>query len=230
MILAAGRGERMKPLTDHTPKPLLKLAGKALIEYHLERLALAGFDEIVINHAWLGHQIEDTLKDGANHGVRISYSAEAEALETAGGIIKALPMLGSAPFLLVNGDIWTDYPFARLRKKSLMQELAHLVLVDNPPQHPEGDYQLRADKRLYVGESEGSKALTYSGIAVINPQLLEGIQESKLALAPVWEARMPDGRITGEYYSGQWFDIGTVGRLKKLEAMLRAKPQPASTR
>ncbi len=227
MILAAGRGERMRPLTDHTPKPLLKLAGKALIEYHLERLADAGFDEIVINHAWLGQQIEATLKDGASYGIKISYSAEAEALETAGGIIKALPMLGTAPFLLVNGDIWTDYPFSRLREKSAMQELAHLVLVDNPPQHPQGDYQLQADRRLFVRENEGEKTLTYSGIAVIHPQMLEGIGEGKLALAPVWEALMPDGRITGEYYSGQWFDIGTVERLQKLEAKLRAHSQQA---
>jgi len=221
----------MRPLTDQTPKPLLQIAGKALIEYHLERLAEAGFNEIIINHAWLGQQIEETLEDGASYGLSIRYSAEAEALETAGGIIKALPMLGTAPFLLVNGDIWTDYPFSRLREKSAMQELAHLVLVDNPPQHPQGDYHLQEDKRVCVRQSEGGgggkKALTYSGIAVIHPQLLDGIEAGKLALAPVWEALMPDGRITGEYYTGQWFDIGTVERLQQLEAQLLANAQQA---
>ena len=164
MILAAGKGERLRPLTLHTPKPLVHAAGVPLIEYHVRALATAGFHELVINHAWLGQQIEDYLGDGAGFGMRIRYSAEGEPLETGGGIFRALPLLGDAPFLAVNGDIFTDYPFADLRHP--LDGLAHLVLVDNPPHHPAGDFCLR-DGRVVEAHSDQA-TLTYSGIAVLS--------------------------------------------------------------
>lgn len=222
MILAAGKGERMLPLTRHTPKPLLQAGGKPLIQHHVENLAAAACDEIIINHAWLGQQIEAFLGDGSQFGVDIRYSAEGEPLETAGGIIRALPLLGSEPFLIINGDIWTDYSFSSLLKKNDMQGLAHLVLVANPAHHPQGDYYLEADSGLVRKDIPvGAGSLTYSGMALIDPALFAGMSDGKMALAPVWESYMAKDKVSGECYHGEWFDIGTVERLQALENYLQ---------
>ena len=216
MILAAGRGERMRPLTDHLPKPLLAVGGKRLIEYHLEALAQAGFSEVVINHAHLGGQIEAVLGDGGRYGVRIYYSPEAHALETGGGIFRALPLLGDGPFVVVNGDVWCDYPFARLRGVETLG--AHLVLVPNPPQHPAGDFLLHG--KTVESEGEGER-LTFSGIGLYHPSLFAGCEEGAFALAPLLRRAMAQGRVSGECYSGRWFDIGTPERLRQLDQLLR---------
>jgi MurNAc alpha-1-phosphate uridylyltransferase len=222
MILAAGRGERMRPLTDHAPKPLLPVAGKRLIEYHLENLAAAGLREIVINHAWLGRQIEDALGDGSRYGVAIEYSAEPEnALETGGGILQALPLLGDQAFVLVNGDVWCDYPLARLPKQPA--GLLHLVLVDNPPQHPRGDFGLEHGRL-----TRQAPLLTYSGIGVYAPALFAGCQPGRFPLAPLLLQAIEAGQASGEHYRGGWVDVGTPQRLAELEARLKAMRQPVT--
>ncbi|HID49023.1 MAG TPA: nucleotidyltransferase family protein [Chromatiales bacterium] len=216
MLLAAGRGERMRPLTDTMPKPLLEVAGKALIEYHLEALHRAGIEEVVINHAWLGEVIETRLGDGRRYGLHLVYSPEIPAaLETAGGIIQALPLLGDAPFLVINSDIWTDYPLRHLPREP--DGLAHLVLVDNPPQHPAGDFHLE-DGRVHA---EGEPRLTYSGIGVYRPDLFAGLAPGVRPLAPLLREAMQAGQISGEPYSGAWFDVGTPERLAALDRRLR---------
>jgi MurNAc alpha-1-phosphate uridylyltransferase len=216
MILAAGRGERMRPLTDHVPKPLLLAAGKRLIEYHLEALAAAGFTEVVINHAHLGGQIEELLGRGERYGVTIFYSPEDTALETGGGIFRALPLLGDGPFVVVNGDVWCDYPYARLRE--LQTRAAHLVLVPNPPQHPAGDFLLQGG----VVSSEGERErLTFSGIGLYHPSLFDGCKEGAFPLAPLLRRAMGAGKVSGERYDGRWFDIGTPERLQQLDQLLR---------
>jgi len=216
MLLAAGRGERMRPLTDTMPKPLLEVAGKALIEYHLEALHRAGIEEVVINHAWLGEVIETRLGDGRRYGLHLVYSPEIPAaLETAGGIIQALPLLGDAPFLVINSDIWTDYPLRHLPCEP--DGLAHLVLVDNPPQHPAGDFHLE-DGRVHA---EGEPRLTYSGIGVYRPDLFAGLAPGVRPLAPLLREAMQAGQISGEPYSGAWFDVGTPERLAALDRRLR---------
>ncbi|MGH8435502.1 MAG: N-acetylmuramate alpha-1-phosphate uridylyltransferase MurU [Pseudomonas sp.] len=216
MILAAGKGERMRPLTLHTPKPLVQVAGVPLIEYHLRALAAAGFHEVVINHAWLGQQIEDYLGDGAGFGLSIRYSAEGEPLETGGGIFRALPLLGDAPFLVVNGDIWSDYDLARLRRP--LNGLAHLVLVDNPEHHTRGDFCL-ADGRVTDGQ-DGVPSLTYSGIAVLAPALFADCQAGAFKLAPLLRQAMAVGRVSGERFGGRWVDVGTHERLAEVESLL----------
>lgn len=225
MILAAGRGERMRPLTDLTPKPLLPVAGKPLIVWHLERLARAGFRAIVINHAHLGDQIEALLGDGAAWGVHIRYSPEPPgALETAGGIANALPLLGAhlddEPFLVVNGDIFCDWDFARARAIGLPPPLlAHLVLVDNPEHHPGGDFTLEGEK---VGAG-GTVRFTFSGIGIYRPELFAGITRGQPAkLAPFLLQAIDAGRIAGERHAGRWTDVGTPARLAALDAALRA--------
>lgn len=215
MILAAGKGERLRPLTLHTPKPLVAVGGVPLIEHHIHALVRAGFSELVINHAWLGQQIEDYLGDGARFGVRIAYSAEGEPLETGGGIHRALPLLGAAPFLLVNGDIWTDYDFADLRRAP--QGLAHLVLVDNPAHHPAGDFRLQDGRACPRGEQAG---LTYSGIAVLDPALFAGCQPGAFKLAPLLLEAMGRGQVSGEHFRGRWVDVGTHERLAEVERLL----------
>ncbi len=216
MILAAGRGERMRPLTDQIPKPLLKVGGKALIEYHLRALQQAGIVDIVINHAWLGQKIVDFLGDGARYGVTIHYSPESEgALETGGGIFRALPLLGEAPFIALNGDIWCDYPFRKLPHEPA--GLAHLVLVDNPMHHPVGDFSLQGDRL----QSQGPNCLTFSGIGVYRPELFQGQHAGAFPLASILRDAMAAGQITGEYYRGQWFDIGTPERLQRLDEQLQ---------
>lgn len=217
MILAAGKGERMRPLTLHTPKPLVQVAGVPLIEYHIRALAAAGFTELVINHAWLGKQIEDYLGDGWRFGVRIVYSPEGEPLETGGGIFKALPLLGAEPFLVVNGDVFTDYAFAALRQP--LVGLAHLVLVDNPAHHPQGDFILAAGQ-VHDGEATGER-LTYSGLAVLHPRLFAGSAPGAFKLAPLLREAMAAGQVSGEHYGGCWVDVGTHERLAEVERLLQ---------
>ncbi len=226
MILAAGRGERMRPLTDTTPKPLLKVGGKPLIVWHIERLAKVGFRELVINHAHLGGQIEASLGDGSRFGVSIRYSPEAEALETAGGIANALPLLGEAPFLVVNGDIFCDYDFSNAAARYNTQvlsnsgQLAHLVLVENPAHNGTGDFGLLRDTVVETCET----MLTFSGIGVYSPELFEGIvRGSKAKLAPLLRAAMASGKVSGEYYAGRWIDVGTPERLKQLDESLHGR-------
>lgn len=217
MILAAGRGERMRPLTDTMPKPLLQVGGQALIEYHIESLHDAGIIEVVVNHAWLGEQITQYLGNGSQYGVQIQYSDESSgALETAGGIVKALPLLGDEPFLVVNGDVFTDYIYANLPQQ--LDGLAHLVMVDNPPQHPNGDFFLDNGRLL----AEGKPCLTFSGIGLYDPKLFAGHQPGALPLAPILREAMARGEISGEHYTGQWLDIGTPERLAELDASLRS--------
>lgn len=215
MILAAGRGERMRPLTDHTPKPLLQVAGMSLIGYHLRNLAAAGFYDIVINHAHLGDRIEAALGDGASYGVRITYSAEESALETGGGIFRALPLLGDGPFVVINGDVWSDFPLASLRNKG--EHFAHLVLVDNPSHHPRGDFVLDHDGVRV----EGDTCLTFSGIGVYRSALFEGCAPGAFPLAPLLRKAMARGEVSGEHYRGKWWDVGTPERLNALDEMLR---------
>lgn len=214
MILAAGRGERMRPLTDHTPKPLLTVGGIPLIEHHLRRLGAAGFREVVINHAWLGEQIEAQLGDGHRFGLTIDYSPEAAAMETGGGIYHALPRLGEAPFLVINGDIFCDYPLGQLSQTEVTD--AHLVLVDNPPHHPAGDFLLR-DGMVTDGAGE---RFTFSGIGIYHPQLFTACAPGPFPLAPLLRAAMAKGGVSGEHYAGRWLDIGTPERLAALDRAL----------
>jgi len=219
MILAAGRGERMRPLTDTTPKPLLKVAGKMLIEYHLENLARAGITDVVINHAWLGKQLPAALGDGNAYGINIVYSDEGDtALETAGGIVNALDLLGDDPFILVNGDIWTDYDFGQLKNRPDCQSM-HLVLVDNPVHHPQGDFRLNSDG-LVVEQNE-APSLTYSGIGLYSPELFTKLKTGVLPLAPLIREAISQQQVSGEHYQGQWWDIGTPARLDELDKALR---------
>lgn len=209
MILAAGRGERMRPLTDFMPKPLLKIKGKALIEYHLEKLAQANFEKVVINHHWLGEQIETTLGNGDKYGVQIKYSKEINILETGGGIIQALPLLGKEPFLVINGDVWCDIDFNEISLK--INKLAHLFLIDNPEHNLKGDFGL--ENGLVTNEPQ----LTFSGIGVYHINLFRNYQPQKLALAPILRKAIVEQNVTGEHFKGQWFDIGTPARLEMLE-------------
>lgn len=216
MILAAGRGERMRPLTDTTPKPLLPVAGKPLIVHQIERLVAAGFTQLVINHAHLGAQIEQALGDGRQFGAHIRYSPEGEgqALETGGGIVRALPLLGDAPFLVANGDVFCDLDYAALRLPQ--GDLAHLVLVDNPPQHPEGDFVLGAQGRL---RPAGQARLTFAGIGLYDPALFEACQPGAFPLAPLLRQAIDQGRASGHHHRGQWMDIGTPERLRQLSSL-----------
>lgn len=228
LIFAAGLGERMRPLTDTTPKPLLPVGGKPLIEWHLEKLAALGIREVVVNTSWLAEQFPAALGDGARWGLRIHYAFEGDTpLETGGGMWNALPLLGDAPFLLVNGDVWTDFDFASLPREP--RGLAHLVMVDRPPQATHGDFALDAGGCV---RADGEHKLTYAGIGVYRPQLLErwrdAIPEPTLAngkpkfpLAPVLRAHMASGAITGEHHRGRWTDVGTPERLARLDAQLR---------
>lgn len=215
MILAAGRGQRMRPLTDTMPKPLLTVAGKPLIIHQLEKLRQAGFRELVINLGYLGEQISNRLGDGRDFGVTLVYSQEPEtALETGGGIFQALPLLGKAPFLVVNSDMWSDYPFAQLPADP--PGLAHLVMVENPPQHPQGDFVLSGG---WI-KAEGEKKLTFSGISVLRPELFAGCMAGRFPLAPLLRKAIIKTKVSGEYYPGVWQDIGTPERLAQLTVQL----------
>lgn len=223
MILAAGRGERMRPLTDTTPKPLLKVGGKPLIVWHLEHLRATGIDEAVINHAHLGEQIESALGDGHRFGMRLSYSPEPPgALETAGGIATALPLLGDAPFLVVNGDIWCDWPLERaaVRAAALPSGHAHLVFVDNPPHHPGGDFVLDGE-RVRSASTSPTRALTYAGLGIFSPAFFDGVPHGVvMKLRPLLDAAIDRGTLSGEHHDGRWVDVGTPERLDELDRAL----------
>lgn len=220
MILAAGRGERLRPLTEHTPKPLLFAGRYRLIEHLLFSLARARFYDIVINISHLQEQFIAVLGNGQNYGVQITYSLEPEegGLETGGGIYKALPLLGNAPFLVVNGDVWTDYPFQNLSHS--LNGLAHLILVDNPSHNLQGDFHLTAENKVL---SEGQPTLTLSGMGVYHPNLFADCKPGKFRLAPLLRAIMEQGLVTGEHYRGNWLDVGNVQRLEELNSMLNEK-------
>lgn len=215
MILAAGRGERMRPLSDTTPKPLLPVGGKPLIIWQIERLRDAGFKQIVVNVAHLGQMILDTLDDGARWGVQIVYSDEREegALESAGGIIKALPLLGDKPFLVVNGDVWSDYPFDRIF--SLKGKAAHLVLVPNPEHNPRGDFGWQEGLAL----DEAKRRYTFSGIGYYDPEFFRGVAYGRRALGPLLREKMRDQKVGAELYQGVWRDVGTPERLAQLNGV-----------
>ncbi|MEI4956675.1 N-acetylmuramate alpha-1-phosphate uridylyltransferase MurU [Aeromonas caviae] len=216
MILAAGRGERMRPLTDLLPKPLLAAGGKPLIVHHIEKLKAAGVTTLVINHAWLGHKLVAALGDGSALGVSIHWSAEESALETAGGIVQALPLLGSEPFLVINGDTWLDLDYRALVNQPLGEDLAHLWLVPNPPQHPQGDFSLQAGRVL------DTPALTFSGVGLYHPAAFAGLPCGARKLAPLLRDWMAQGRVGGSLLAGEWRDIGTVDRLRELDEQLLA--------
>ena len=240
LIFAAGLGERMRPLTDTTPKPLLRVGGKPLIEWHLEKLAALGIRDVVVNTSWLADQFPTALGDGARWNLRLHYAYEGDTpLETGGGMLNARPLLaegdaGDAPFLLVNGDVWTDYDFARLPRAP--RGLAHLVLVDPPAQAPGGDFALDADGGVHA---DGGHKLTYAGVGVYRPQLLDGWRaivaapalangKPKFPLAPLLRAHMAHGAVTGEHHRGRWTDVGTPERLQRLDAALRAQSAPST--
>jgi MurNAc alpha-1-phosphate uridylyltransferase len=226
LVFAAGKGERMRPLTEHTPKPLLVARGKRLVEWHLEKLAAAGVTDVVLNVAWLAAAFAPALGAGARWGLRLHFSYEGdEPLETGGGMLHALPLLGDAPFIAVNGDIHTDFDFARLPRT--LSGLAHLVLVDNPDFHPRGDFALRADRRI---ADDGDDRLTFAGIGVYDPALLTGWRDvigptpgaahvpPRFRIVPLLQAAMARGLVTGEHHRGAWTDVGTPERLAALDA------------
>ena len=229
MILAAGRGERMRPLTDTLPKPLLRVGGKPLIVWHIENLVRAGFTQIVINHAHLGHLIEAVLGDGSQFGAHIHYSSEPEALETAGGITQALPLLGKDPFLVVNGDIYIDYDFSRAREIAMAMRAnaelfaAYLVLANNPLHHAQGDFALAHSKVKLSGKT----MLTFTGIAVYQPDVFRDIAAgNKAKLAPLLKTLIEYDLVRGEHHRGTWVDVGTPQRLATLDRMLTSSATP----
>lgn len=236
LVFAAGLGERMRPLTDHTPKPLLPVAGKPLIVWHLEKLAAIGVREVVINTSWLASQFPRVLGDGSRWGLKIDYSYEGESpLETGGGMLHALPMLGDAPFLLINGDVWTDYDFTRLPPAP--EGLAHLVMVDKPGYAAQGDFALDNGRLSATAEPR----LTYAGIGVYRGELLRDWQRwtdnsngpdapARFPLAPILRAHMAEGAISGQYHGGRWTDVGTPQRLQQLEILLSAEPAADAAR
>lgn len=217
MVLAAGLGLRLRPLTEGVPKALVEVGGKPLIAWQLERLAHAGFREVVINVSWLGEAIEARLGDGRALGLSIAYSREAQPLESAGGIAQARALLGPAPFALVNSDIYCDFDLAGLRRRALGPHLAHLVLAPNPPHHPQGDFSLAGGK---VGNDAGPR-YTYTGIALVDPALVAPVRSGEKAqLAPLLRAAAHAGRLAGELHAGLWRDVGTAERLAELDALI----------
>lgn len=215
MILAAGLGKRMRPLTDSVPKPMLRVAGMPLIEHHVRNCVRADITEIVINHAYLGEQIENYLGDGSRFDCAIAYSREGEPLDTGGGIFRALPLLGDKPFIAMNADVWTDYPLENLRKQNPSH--AHLVMTNNPPQHPHGDFYLREGLLAEIGQGD---KLTWTGLRVLNPALFANCRDGTFSIVPLLKQAMHTGLVSGEYYGGRWFDIGTPERLREINELL----------
>lgn len=222
MILAAGKGERMRPLTLHTPKPLLEAGGRPLILHQIDKLRAAGFRQLVINHAWLGEQIEERLGDGDAWDVQIDYSREGSPMETAGGIIRALPMLTGSHdwFLVINGDIWSDFDLRRLSPPE--QGLALLVLTDNPAHHPEGDFHLQPCGQV---SQDGPDKLTFAGISLLHRSLFEGLPANTRKLGPVLRKAMDQGQVRGVHHQGRWVDVGTPERLQQLDRLLGEAPE-----
>jgi MurNAc alpha-1-phosphate uridylyltransferase len=216
IILAAGEGRRMKPLTDTRPKPLIKVAEKSLLERHIEGLAAAGFTEIVVNASYFASQIVDFCDDRQFGDARVTVVVEETPLETAGGIVNALPLLGERPFVVVNGDVYTDFPLARLQALDLQDDLAHLVMAPNPEHHPVGDFVLK-NGRLLAG---GQPRVTYAGLSVMSPQLFEGMKPGKSALRPLLDTAIIEARLSGQLWSGLWSDVGTPARLRELKNKL----------
>lgn len=216
MILAAGRGQRMSPLTDNIPKPLINVMGKPLIAYHLDRLYCAGVRNVVINHAWLGQQICDYVGNGSDFGLNVTYSAELPALETAGGIAKALPMLGEQPFIVINADIWTDFELSQLLPLNT-DDLAHLVMVSNPEHNNKGDFNLQHGR---VTNQAPDQKLTFCGISVYRPSFFANVPIKPEPLAPWLRYWIEQGKISGQHYQGRWCDVGTPQRLESLEQEL----------
>ena len=222
MILAAGFGERLRPLTNDTPKPLLKIANKPLIQYHIERLAAAGVRDLVINTSWLGDQIESFLGDGSRFGVDIKWSRESDPLETGGGIRRALPLLGGEPFLVVNGDVWTDYPLQNLVQREWTEEMdAHLVLVPNPAHHPNGDFVLDSQQCVRY-PTEDQATFTFSGISVMRPEIfaMYSSASERFPIREVLAGGLRDGYVSGEVFTGTWWDVGTLERLEALNTLV----------
>jgi MurNAc alpha-1-phosphate uridylyltransferase len=217
MILAAGRGERMRPLTDSVPKPLLPVAGKPLIQFHIDALAVSGVRDIVINLAWKGEMIRAALGDGMRSGVHIQYSDEGDAaLETGGGVFKALPLLGEDPFIVISGDVWSDYPLVQIVSRLRPADVAHFILVHNPDYHRRGDFGLRDGRVIDDGER-----LTYANIGVFRPEFFAGCQPGPFALAPLMYEWIGKQRVSGEFYPGRWYNIGTPAQLAQLDQNLR---------
>lgn len=229
MILAAGFGERLRPLTETTPKPLLKVGGKPLIQYHIERLAAVGIRQLVINTSWLGEQIESFVGNGSRFGVEVQWSRESEPLETGGGILAALPLLGSEPFLVINGDIWTDYPLQQLVNRQWCDDIdAHLVLVPNPGQHPDGDFVLDGESKVRYPEAGNQDTHTFSGISVNRPENF-ALHPAASKKFPLWDALkggINGGYVTGELFTGDWWDVGTAERLQALDTLLAGREVP----
>lgn len=223
MILAAGRGERLRPLTDQTPKPLLEVAGQPLIVYSLQALAAAGIQDIVINIAYLGHLIQAVLGDGNRYGVRIQYSVETQALETGGGVYQALPLLGAEPFIVLSADIWSDYPLQQLPSK--LTGLAHLVLVDNPDYHRRGDFSLLSDGQL---TNEGDAKLTFANMGIYHPDLFKDCKPGFFRLGDLLHSAVTRGQVTGEHYHGGWANVGTAEQLIQLDKFLNQPGFPLS--
>lgn len=224
MLLAAGRGERMGSLTEHCPKPLLPVAGKPLIRHHLERLSNAGIQEVVINVSYLADQLEDYLQRQTDLPVTIRVSREAERLETGGGIHNALPLLGEAPFLLVNSDVWSDFPLRNLPRR--LAGLAHLILVPNPEHNPAGDFALQGKRVVWnSNQGESGPRYTFSGISVLSPELFKDCEPGRFPLAPLLRQAMEMNKVQGERYDGCWVDVGTPQRLQTVEQMLQERQQ-----
>ncbi|WP_027708373.1 N-acetylmuramate alpha-1-phosphate uridylyltransferase MurU [Zooshikella ganghwensis] len=226
MLLAAGEGQRMRPLTLTTPKPMLPVNEQPLVVYSLQRLAQSGLTQVVMNTAYLAEKIEQALGNGQQFGVQIQYSRELQKLETGGGIFNALPLLGNEPFLVVNSDIWCDYPFAVLEKQQQRLQddgkLAHLVLVPNSPHHPDGDFYLPGGRAITLSGCDEHR-FTYSGISVLHPDLFEDCKPGVFSLAPLLRRAILQGKVTGELYHGEWMDIGTPDRLQQLSHHLQAR-------
>ena len=221
MILAAGLGNRMRPLTLYKPKPLLEVGGKPLIVWHIKKLKEIGVTEIVINSAWLADVLIGALGDGSQFGVLIRWTREDEGLETAGGIINALPLLGTEPFILVNGDVWTTFDFSSLLDVNLENDLAHLVFVNNPEQHPNGDFTLAEGRAYTFDQNQQGENLTFSGVSVIHPKMFDGLESGKRPLAPLLKKAMLDGKISAEKMQAAWVDVGTPERLSDLDLQIR---------
>ena len=221
MILAAGLGNRMRPLTLYKPKPLLEVGSKPLIVWHIKKLKEIGVTEIVINSAWLADVLIGALGDGSQFGVQIRWTREDEGLETAGGIINALPLLGTEPFILVNGDVWTTFDFSSLLDVNLENDLAHLVFVSNPEQHPNGDFTLAEGRAYTFDQNQQGENLTFSGVSVIHPKMFDGLENGKRPLAPLLKNAMLDGKISAEKMQAAWVDVGTPERLSDLDLHIR---------
>ncbi len=222
MVLAAGLGKRLRPLTLETPKPLISVGGRPLVEYQLEKLCQAGVEEVVVNLHHLGEQIEKTLGDGSRLGLNIQYSRETELLETGGGILRALPLLGDEPFLCISGDTYSEFDLSLLPENLPEDSLGLMVMTDNPPHHPSGDFQITDDGVLKLASSDDSQTFTYTGVAIFSPELVQGESEDSFPLRQVFDKAIAAGRMHGICFTGYWCDVGTMDRLEELRAHVQS--------